>query len=110
MVRSSERIKIMLEQSLEIIRTVLKSDSTVTPLQRREYLALLVNGKPSAPPPAASNGPRVLKPKTVSVMLDRSVRSIHDLCRQRILQKVTLPGRARASGILESSVLAAISG
>jgi hypothetical protein len=99
----------MLEQSLDIIRTVLKSDPTVTPPQRKEYLGLLVNGK-ATPPPPASDVPRILRPKVVAERMGRSTRSVHDLCRQGILKKVILPGRSRSSGILESSLLSAISG
>ena len=98
----------MLENSVQVIKAVLQGDPTVSPLQRREYLQLLINGKPRPEPPVG-NGPRIIRPKVAAQMLGRTTRSIHQLCQEGILQKVTLPGRKRAAGITESSLLAAMS-
>jgi hypothetical protein len=68
----------------------------------------LVNGAP-APEPPANDGPRILRRKEAAARLGRTVRSIDQLCQQGILVKRTFPGRQRSAGILESSLVAAIS-
>jgi hypothetical protein len=99
----------MQSSTVEVIRSVLKTDVTITPSDRAEILELLRNGKP-APEQPANTGPRILRPKVAAEMLGRTPRSIHQLCQQGILTKVKFPGRVRSAGILESSLLAAISG
>ena len=98
----------MLENSVQVIQAVLKGDPTVSPVERREFLKLLVNGKPALERPA-SNGPRIIRRREAAERLGRTVRSIDQLCQQGILTRVKLPNRVRAGGILESSLTAAIS-
>jgi hypothetical protein len=99
----------MLENSVEIIRSVLKTDPTVSALQRRELLGLLVNGRP-AEAPSAATGPSIIRRKEAARRLGRTVRSIDELCSAGILTKVKFANRKRSAGILESSLVGAISG
>jgi len=98
----------MLPTTFELIRGALKCDPTLGPADRARILATLRNGKP-APEQPTNAGPRILRPKIVAERLGRTTRSVHQLCQQGILQKVKLPGRQRAAGILESSLIAALS-
>jgi hypothetical protein len=97
----------MLDSTIDIIRTTLKTDATLTPSDRARILALVRNGERPEKPP--ENVPIVLRRGEVARRLGRSTRSVDQLCAAGILQKVAFVGRKRACGILESSLLAAIS-
>ena len=94
--------------TFEAIKVILKADTTIPPRERAETLAFLRNGK-SVPEQVADTGPRLLRRSEAAARLGRTVRSIDQLCQQGILVKRTFPGRQRSAGILESSLVAAIS-
>jgi hypothetical protein len=98
----------MQSSTVEVIRSVLKTDVTITPRDRAEILELLRNGKP-APEQPANTGPTVLRRIEVARRLGRTLRSVDQLAVEGVLKKVVLPGRQRSAGILESSLVAAIS-
>jgi hypothetical protein len=95
----------MLDSTLEIIRSVIKADKTVTPLKRSEYLALLKNGdkapKPKKEVPAQ---PRLVRRSEAGRILGRSVRTIDLLVGQGLLVKTKWKGRKRAAGITSASL------
>lgn len=99
----------MLASNLEVIKAVLKTDPTISQSHRRELLDFLANGKAAADPPPTT-GPRVLRIKAVAQQIGQTPRSIHQLCKEGLLQKVSFPGRTRSAGVLESSVNALLSG
>lgn len=98
----------MLPTTIELIKSALKTDPSVTPQDRATITAFLRNGnsqaKPSAPAPAQP--PSIIRPAQAAQRLDRGVRTIHQLCQQGLLTKVRFPGRQRCAGITEESLLA----
>jgi hypothetical protein len=58
-------------------------------------------GLPSIPKPAE----RLLRRRDVATLLNRTPRSVDDLCDQGLLRKVVWPGRKNATGIPESDVI-----
>ena len=101
--------EIMLATTLEILRSGLKSDPSLTPADRTRLLALLRNGPPKAETPPFST-PKVLSRHATSATLNRSLRFVDRLAQEGILKKVRLPGRQRAIGFLEADVRAIIGG
>jgi hypothetical protein len=101
----------MLDSTIELIRAGLKTDPTLSPEDRARLVALLRNqGKPApVPPPAAPDpAPKVIRRRQAAERLNSSLRFVDLLARQGILKKCVLPGRTRAVGILESSLLAVL--
>jgi hypothetical protein len=92
----------MLATTIEIIRSGLKSDPTLTPADRTRLMAVLRNGvtphKPDCPAP--DNTPRLLRRAEVARRLSCSLRTVDKLP----IKKVKLPGRQRAAGFREGDV------
>src|ERR1041384_3965731 len=89
--------------TLDIIRSGLKSDPTLSPSDRSRLLALLRTGgapqsKSVAPPQDCA--PRLLRRAEVARRLACSLRTVDKLP----IKKVKLPGRQRAAGFLEGDV------
>lgn len=98
--------------TLEIVRSALRADPSVTPSDRTRLLALLRNGKVQTPPnssPVPTAPPGIVRPGAVARRLGRSVRSVHLLCRQGLLEKIKFPGRQRCAGITSQSLEALLS-
>jgi hypothetical protein len=101
----------MLATTLDVVRSALKADPTVTPADRARLIALLKNGKSAAPIlPTPAPKPRILRRAEAAERLGRSVRSIDMLCAEGSLQKIKFPGRKHFAGISESSLLALMGG
>lgn len=97
----------MLATTLEIIRSGLKSDPSLTPSDRARLLALLRNGASSNKPEAATTTDRVariIRRREVAKRLSCSVRTVDKLAETGVLRKHKLPGRVRAAGFLESDL------
>jgi len=98
----------MLATTIEIIRSGLKSDPTLTPADRTRLMAVLRNGvtphKPDCPAP--DNTPRLLRRAEVARRLSCSLRTVDNLP----IKKVKLPGRQRAAGFREGDVNALLAG
>ena len=91
----------MLPTTIEIIRSGLKSDPSLSPADRTRLIALLRNGQanPKAEP-TAERVPCILRRAEVARRLSCSLRTVDKLP----IQKVRLPGRQRAAGFLEGDV------
>ncbi len=91
----------MLPTTIEIIRSGLKSDPSLSPADRTRLIALLRNGQatPKGEPPA-ERVPCILRRAEVARRLSCSLRTVDKLP----IQKVKLPGRQRAAGFLEGDV------
>jgi hypothetical protein len=91
----------MLQTTVEIIRSGLKGDPSLTPTDRARLIALLRNGQ-AAPKvePTAERVPRILRRAEVARRLSCSLRTVDKLP----IKKIKLPGRQRAAGFLESDV------
>ena len=93
----------MLTTTMNIVRSGLESDPTLTPADRARIIAALredakPRDKPTTPPPV--HPPRLLRRAEVARRLACSLRTVDKLP----LKKVKLPGRQRAAGFLESDV------
>ena len=99
----------MLPTTVEIIRSGLKSDPSLTPAVRTRLLALLRNG-PETPKPETTTErvARIIRRAEVAQRLSCSLRTVDGLAATGVLKKRKLPGRVRASGFLESDVAALI--
>ncbi len=96
----------MLGTTLDIIRSGLKADPTVSTRRRTELLAYLRQGSRAskAEPPKPTGPPRVLTRGTTAQTLDRSLRFVDRLAKEGVLKKIRLPGRQRAIGFLAADV------
>lgn len=96
----------MLPTTLEIIRSGLRADPSLTPTDRARLLALLRNG-PNSPntDPATPTAPRWIRRVEAARRLSCSLRTVDKLHAQGILRKRKLPGRIRASGFLETDLV-----
>jgi hypothetical protein len=98
----------MLPTTLEILKSGLKADPTLTPANRASLLALLRDGPPAAKAEAAPNEPRLIRRAETARCLSCSLRTVDKLAASGALKKRKLPGRVRASGFLASDVAALI--
>ncbi len=96
----------MLSSTRSAIRAILTADPSLNPAARFAALAAL-DGKP-APAASASPAARILRRGEVAKRFMVSVRAVDQWAASGILNKVRLPGRARASGFRESDVSALI--
>ena len=101
----------MLQTTVEILRSGLKADPTISPIERTRLLKLLRHGEdPQSAKPEAPIAPKVLQRKEVAARLGRSLRFVDKLARAGTLRKVLLPGRQRAIGFAEADITALIEG
>jgi len=101
----------MLPTTLEIIRSGLKADPSVTLAERVRFLALLRSGPiPPKNEQLKSDEPRLIRRAETAHQLSCSLRTVDKLAAAGVLRKRILPGRVRASGFLASDVTALILG
>lgn len=93
----------MLATTLQIIKSGLQADPSLTPADRSRLLAL-VRQKPEKPERITDSAARIIRRREAAARLSCSLRTIDKLHAQGILRKRKLPGRVRASGFLESDV------
>jgi predicted DNA-binding transcriptional regulator AlpA len=94
----------MLNTTLEIVRSGLKADPTLTPQERARLLATFrARGTQRFNPPVATE-PRLIRRGEAARRLSCSLRTVDKLASTGILPKRKLPGRIRASGFLASDL------
>ena len=99
----------MLDSTIELIRAGLKTDPTLSPSECTRLLSILRNhNRQTSSTQIKPEPPRVIRRKQAAERLNSSLRFVDLLTQQGILKKCTLPGRKRAVGILESSLLAVL--
>jgi hypothetical protein len=100
----------MLDSTIELIRAGLKTDPTLSVAERTRLLLIFRNNSKQSPPqPTVVDAtPKIIRRKKVAERLNCSLRFVDLLACQGILKKCVLPGRKRAVGILESSLLAVL--
>jgi hypothetical protein len=99
----------MLDSTVDLIRACLKTDPTLSPSECARALLILRNhNRQAAPPKIISASLTVIRRKQAAERLNSSLRFVDLLTQQGILKKCILPGRKRAVGILESSLLAVL--
>ena len=102
--REPRRNEIMLNTTLEIVRSGLKADPTLTPQDRARLLAALRAPAAQKPAPVISSELRLIRRAEVARRLSCCLRTVDKLAASGILVKRKLPGRVRASGFLASDV------
>jgi hypothetical protein len=98
----------MLQSTLNLVREVLKNDSTLTPADRNKIVARMRNGE--GQPAPVQTAERILTRAEVAKRLSRSLRLVDRLSQSGALRRITLPGRQRSAGFLERDVVALIAG
>ena len=95
----------MLPSTLDVLKSVLRSDPTLSPADRAAVL-VRVRQKPEEPKtePCAKGEARIIRRIEAARRLSCSLRTIDSLASSGVLQKRKLPGRVRASGFLASDV------
>jgi len=100
----------MLPSTLDIVRTALKGDPSVTAAERGRIVAMLRSGCNTATITSQNSPvPTVIRRGELATRMGRSTRFIDRLAQAGVLRKVRLPGRARAVGFLASEVTALLS-
>jgi predicted DNA-binding transcriptional regulator AlpA len=94
----------MLNTTLEILRSGLKSDPTLTPQERARLLAAMRELAAQKSAPATSTEPRLIRRAEVARRLSCGLRTVDKLAASGVLAKRKSPGRVRASGFLASDV------
>jgi len=99
----------MLPTTIQILKSGLQADPSITPSERARLLALLRKGA-SAPKTETTSDrvARLIRRREAAARLGCSLRTIDKLGAQGVLRKRRLPGRLRSSGFLESDVTALI--
>jgi hypothetical protein len=104
----------MLATTIQIIKSGLKGDPTISPRDRVKILAALRNGPDAGTPNLGDSSKptaqRIVRRGEAAQMYSCSLRLIDKLAEQGVLRKVRLPGRQRGAGFLEADLLALISG
>jgi hypothetical protein len=98
----------MLEITIDIIRSGLKSDASLTPYDRTRLLALIRNWSKVPKSEKHLPEPRLIRRIEAARRIGCSPRTIDRLGVTGVLRKRKLPGRVRAVGFLESDVAAFI--
>jgi hypothetical protein len=99
----------MLPSTLDILKSVLRSDPSLTPAERADVLARL-REKPQTPKvePADGGEVRIVRRAEAARRLSCSLRTVDSLAAGGALPRRKLPGRVRGSGFLASDVDALI--
>lgn len=101
----------MLKTTVEIIRSGLNADPSLTPADRQRVIALIRNGPPSTKSEiTAATEPRLIRRAEAARRLSCSLRTVDNLAATGTLRKRKLPGRVRASGFLESDLVTLLGG
>jgi hypothetical protein len=102
----------MLETTLQIIKSGLKGDPTLSPDDRAKIIAAVRSGvhtaKAELGEPTKPAAPRIIRRREAAQMYGCSLRLIDRLAAQGILRRVRLPGRQRGAGFLQADLLAVI--
>ena len=94
----------MLNATIEIIKSGLKSDSTLTAQDRQRIVAAIREATSPKIQPIIYLESRLARRAEVAQRLQCSLRTVDKLAASGVLSKRKLPGRMRASGFLASDV------
>ncbi|MGO9588212.1 MAG: hypothetical protein ACLP2Y_18705 [Limisphaerales bacterium] len=94
----------MLNTTLEIVRSGLKADPTLTPQDRLRLIAALRESVAQKPAPVISTELRLIRRAEVARRLSCCLRMVDKLAASGVLVKHKLPGRVRAAGFLATDV------
>ena len=99
----------MLPTTYDAIKSILRSDPTVS-VEERQRTLISVRQRPQARPPETQlcTSKVLSRRKAAEILGDKSLRYVDRLAQQGILKKVTVPGRSRAIGFRAADVEALI--
>jgi len=101
----------MLPTTLDAVKSILRADPSLSTPDRARLMALLRKGGPEKPDTApAAPEPRLLRRAEAARRLGCSIRCIDNWARDKILDKVRMPGRVRAAGFREADIRRLIEG
>ena len=101
----------MLATTIEIVRSGLKADPSLTPADRARLVALLRQGASAVKPETTTESiARIIRRREAAGRLSCSLRTVDKLAASGVLKRRLLPGRKRSAGFLESDVLALMAG
>ena len=102
----------MNDTTIKILEVTLKSDASVSPIQRNKILKLARNEIADAPDEKRSGiEPKIYSRAEAAKLLgDKTTRFVDLLCRRGLLNKFTPPGNRRAIGISGESLRAFVLG
>ena len=106
------KIKFMTDATIKIIEVTLKSDASVSPVQRSKILKFARNDANDAPVENRNAiEPRIYSRDEAAKLLGgKTTRFVDLLCRRGLLKKFTPPGNRRAIGISGESLRAFVLG
>ncbi len=99
------RNQMALQTTRDALRSILRTDPTMSPEDRQRVLAAL-----NAPAAAKATGtaraalPRIVRFAVAAEQLGCGVRLLHRLAQRGAIRKCRLPGRVRCHGILEEDL------
>ena len=97
--------------TLKIMKSGLEGDPSVSPRDRVRIMKYLSNcGIAALPNNPGENVARIIRRAEAARRMSCSLRTIDKLAATGVLKKRRLPGRVRASGFLESDVVALSAG
>ena len=99
--------------TVQIIKSSLQADQSLSPRDRAHLLILLRDGATRAKPESESTTVRVariIRRREAAERLACSLRTVDKLAASGVLRKHKLPGRVRAAGFLERDLNALLSG
>jgi len=95
----------MLPTTLEAIRALLKTDSTLTPEDRSLIITLIRNhGKAGEYGKSLMPEKRIIRRSEVAKRLSVSLRTVDKLVSKGILHKARFPGRGRSCGLMAEDI------
>lgn len=101
----------MLPTTVDVIKAGLKSDPTITPIDRSRLLAALRQAPdPTKTVPLPMAGPRIVRRHEAATRLGVSLRTLDKWAKEGILPRRVLPGRKRGAGFTEGDLAALIVG
>ena len=103
----------MLPTTMVAVRSILLADPSVSPVERNRLVALMRQRAVTAVKAEAAQvctGVRLMRRGEVAERLSVTPRTVDRLAKSGALLKRMLPGRKRASGFLESDLVALLTG
>ncbi len=94
----------MKKETIEALRAVLKTDTTVTPEERNQHLSYLRCGQITKAEKARQIARKYFKRQEAAKVLECTPRYVDMLCDQGLLVKTKWPGRVRGVGITRESL------
>ena len=95
----------MLPSTLEIIKTTLKNDKTLSAVEYKRFITMLRFGRNETS--QANTKPtekRILRRHEVARRMSVGMRTVDKWAKEGIIRKMKLPGRKRACGFLSSEI------